>query len=287
MWILVLKGILPDQGEQAWKERVQEVIVKASKEVLSVARPRQPGGTREPERKQPLIESVDAHHDRQSENWKKAAELVKKATGVDKVGDAKLLTQAYGRTLNKLLQDDPGAREEAFGCRGGLLQSACAMLVDDVEKHCIDVLHAIKNSFLCSWAHLLSAAGFMAPLLALFGSYLPASIAVKRVKDLVNERKEKASLVCTVSGGAIGKGGGKKAVPGVGFDPKSRFEALMACVPIRATMRMPKGKILICVSFDERTLAKVWLPSRALPRGSSVQHSLSAVIIGFYTWCEA
>ena len=87
------------------------MIVKASKEVLSVARPRQPGGTREPERKQPLIESVDAHHDRQSENWKKAAELVKKATGVDKVGDAKLLTQAYGRTLNKLVQDDPGARE--------------------------------------------------------------------------------------------------------------------------------------------------------------------------------
>ena len=261
MWSLVQQGNWPDKGEDAWKERVQNVTVKAREGVEGIMQAQgQPGGTQASKLSKPLLDSGDSKDARLSAKWQEAAAKVKEATGVVTVQDDQERSRAYGRTLNKLLEDDPLAREEALECKGGLLQSAKRRLRNEVEGHCVDILHSIKNSFMCSWAHLQFAAVFMVPLLVLMGVVMTPWQAVTKVKKLVDERKTKARLQRTSSGGPDAKEGpsSRKVVPGVGFDPGTRFEAWMSCAATRATMRMPKGKILICLSFDERTLAKVW-----------------------------
>jgi len=258
MWGLVSSGTAPpDNGKVWWQDRICKVIQQVSENGTKIMAPQDVCSC---SAKKPRIALMDSKDDPSShqvkEKWKCALQVVAGVTGVDTVQDSKERSKTLGRTLNKLMQGDPWARDEALKCEEGLMGRARAMMLRDGEEACVKMLHAVKTIFMCSWAHLLYAAGFMMPTLALFGSTLSASQLTGRVKELVHCRKQMAKLVRTTSG-ATGPIGGKE-VPGVYMDPHTRFEFLMSCPSIRATLRMPLGQLLICLSFDERTLAKVW-----------------------------
>ena len=117
MLSLVQQGNWPDKGEDAWKERVQNVTVKAREGVEGIMQAQgQPGGTQASKLSKPLLDSGDSKDARLSAKWQEAAAKVKEATGVDTVQDDQERSRAYGRTLNKLLEYDPLAREEALEC---------------------------------------------------------------------------------------------------------------------------------------------------------------------------
>ena len=48
-------------------------------------------------------------------------------------------------------QDNPVAGDEALKCMVRLLEGALGMMHEDGERACIKMLHAVKNTSMCSW----------------------------------------------------------------------------------------------------------------------------------------
>lgn len=57
-------------------------------------------------------------------------------------------------------QDNPVAGDKALKCMVRLLEGAGGMMHEDGERACVKMLHAVKNTSMCSWSPFLDVKGW-------------------------------------------------------------------------------------------------------------------------------
>jgi hypothetical protein len=202
-----------------------------------------------------LVDSDDKKDSRVTTEWQTLLVKVAKLAGVqvsEGMGaDQQPLfhTSQLGRTLAKLLSIDPLARDEAIP--GVISNRALAILRPEGEEKLVNMLHAIKVLFACSWGQIEMAARSTQPMQLCYGMQLTPGRLVAKVKDQVKERSEAAKVFPTKSKKGTG------TAHGAFFDARARFEVFMATEALRMVLCMPKGRLVICLSLDARSLARV------------------------------
>jgi len=200
---------------------------------------------------------VDSESKNESE-WNDVSEMVRRATGADKLREGTTEAETMGKTLSHLLRHDPATHISALEYGDRWLVRRALVSMQEKGRHLFgELLYAIKIMCSMSWANLKAITLLFKPVLEFFSVDFAKGKFYAAAREAGKLRDEAAEVLLTET---TSRAGEKKRIPGASFSPAKWFHAEMSTPASRLVLPLTvddSGKLtlVIAVSYDARMLA--------------------------------
>lgn len=170
-------------------------------------------------------------------------------------GDQELVD--LGLTLAEMLRRNPTSWNKGAMMHGNKWIQACVLnsMQGVGQDAYAKLLLSIRIATHMSWNHLGDVADRMGDVMDLYGiRFRSKTDLMNKTKELFRDRYIKPGLLIRTVGPKAPKG--KRDTPGAFFNARDRFEMLMSTEAIRLVLKFPKGRLVLGMEFDARTLAR-------------------------------
>ena len=249
---LTMQTDSPLQGN--WKARANDILINFQPStqafVLEDSVRDQAGQV---SKRKALVDRADpTHPGRLQKDWVDLLELIAREAVVPfDVKQQGFDVYKLGKTLAVLALISPDVADVVVR-EPGMLKRSLQVLQERAGSASVSLLVSIKSLFQSSFAQVLRAVGLFRPLLNQFRVFTDKTDAqvVTLVKQAVKQKENRFRIIEQVTE--------TTKVAGVAFSAKERIEAILSSPAVRAVLRCPGNRIVVCVRADARYFTANW-----------------------------